>query len=147
VITSVNLCGTPFQSNTDSTRLQMASKQIQQTLTHPNCETPYVIDENYDKITKYSKTGICYAEDDGCVMFKNDDIIVVNYNKGMSIHEIPIIKKTHGIYGSRLRNCMSQNTQFQKGEIIFEYDCFSNAIPSWGYNVSSAYNVWFGFNL
>lgn len=147
MITSVNLCGSPFQSNTDSTRLQMVSKQVQQTLTHVNCEIPYVIDQNYDKISKYSKTGIQFAKGSGSILFKNSEIIVVNYDHGgLEIHEIPAIKKTHGVYATCLRNVMDQDTKFNKGDIIFEYDCFSNGIPSWGYNVNTAYDNFFGWN-
>jgi hypothetical protein len=146
MITSVNLCGTPFQSNTDSTRLQMVSKQVQQTLTHKNCDIPYVIDENYDKISRYSKTGIFFTPDNGEVLFKNDDLIIVNYNNsGIEIHETPPYRKTHGIYACSLRNIMDQNTKFNKDDILFEYDCFNKGMPCWGYNVFSAYNVWFGF--
>jgi len=148
VITSVNLCGTPFQSNTDSTRLQMASKQIQQTLTHKNCQIPYVIDENYDKITKYSNTGILFAKDSGEILYRNADILIVNYKKsGMEIHEVPEVKKTHGVYACTLRNILKTGDHFNKGDILFEYDCFNRGVPSWGYNVSTAYNVWFGLNL
>jgi DNA-directed RNA polymerase subunit beta len=147
LITSVNLCGTPFQSNTDSTRLQMVSKQIQQTLTHVNCEIPYVIDQNYDKISKYSKTGIQFAKGSGSILFKNTEIIVVNYDHGgLEIHEIPAIKKTHGVYATCLRNIMEQDTKFQKDDIIFEYDCFDHGIPSWGYNAFTAYDNFFGYN-
>lgn len=147
MITSVNLAGIPFQSSTDSTRLQMASKQVQQTLTHINCDIPYIINNNYDKLTRHSELGICLAKDKGNVIFKNDDIIILNYNTdGIEIHEIPPIKKTHGIYSSCLRNALSKNTEFNAGDVIFEYDCFTNGIPSWGYNAFTAYNVFFGFN-
>lgn len=147
MITSVNLCGIPFQSSTDSTRLQMASKQIQQTLTHKNCEIPYVIDENYDKISKYSELGVYFAKDDGHVVFKNDDIIIVTYkNLGIEIHEVPIIRKTHSVYASELRNILNTGDYFKKNDVLFEYDCFNGGIPCWGYNVFSAYDVWFGFN-
>lgn len=147
MITSVNLCGTPFQSNTDSTRLQMVSKQIQQTLVHKNCETPYVIDENYNMISQYSPLGIYIAKDNGYVTYKNSDIIVINYNDlGVEVHEIPEIKKCSAIYASNLRFCLDQGTHFKKGDIIFEYADFRNGVLSCGYNVFSAYNVWFGFN-
>ena len=145
MITSVNLSGAPFQSSTDSTRLQMASKQIQQTLTSLNCEVPYVIDDNYDKITKYSELGIGIAKDSGSIVFRNEDIMIVNYNNfGIETHEIPPIKKTHSIYASQLRNALNKNDQFNKGDVLFEYDCFNGGIPSWGYNALTAYNVFFG---
>ncbi len=104
MITSVNLAGTPFQSSTDSTRLQMASKQIQQTLTHHNCEIPYVIDDNYDFITRYSELGICLAKENGTIVFSNSDIVIVNYiNLCIDINEFPQNKKTLFIYVSQLR--------------------------------------------
>lgn len=147
MITSVNLAGTPFQSSTDSTRLQMASKQIQQTLTSKNCEVPYVIDNNYDQITRHSEIGINIAKEQGEVVFKNDDLIILNYEtQGIEIHEIPPVRKTHGIYASQLRSSLPKNTTFNKNDIIFEYDCFNGGVPSWGYNAFTAYNVFFGFN-
>ena len=87
MITSVNLCGTPFQSNTDSTRLQMASKQIQQTITHLNCDIPYVIDENYDKITKY------YISQDHYKIQTNDTRLIDN-NKLIKCY----VSQQKGIY-------------------------------------------------
>ncbi len=146
MITSVNLCGTPFQSNTDSTRLQMASKQIQQSLTHINCEIPYVIDNNFNQITNYSNLGILLSPTDGKILYRNDDIIICDFGNKIQTYEIPPIKKTHGIYSSSLRNALNTGDKFKKGDVIWEYDCFNNGIPSWGYNVFSAYNVFFGFN-
>jgi hypothetical protein len=148
LITSVNLAGTPFQSSTDSTRLQMASKQIQQTLTHHNCQIPYVIDDNYDQITRYSNLGIALAKESGKVVFRNSDIIIVNYRTlGVEIHEIPPLKKTHGIYASQLRFALNKDDKFNKNDVIFEYDCFNGGTPSWGYNVFTAYNIFFGLIL
>lgn len=147
MLTSANLCLTAFQSNTDSTRLQMASKQIQQALTHPNCEIPYVIGENYDKISNYSPLGLFLAEYDGSVVYKNNDLIIIKYdNDKIVVKDIQSIIKTHGIFASRLRFCLEQDEEFKKGDVIFEYDCFTGGIPSSGYNAFTAYNVWFGFN-
>lgn len=145
MITSVNLAGTPFQSSTDSTRLQMASKQIQQTLTHHNCQIPYVIDDNYDQITRYSNLGIAIAKEEGEVAFRNDDIIIINYKTlGIETHEISPTKKTHGVYASQLRSALNTKDKFNRGDVIFEYDCFNGGTPSWGYNAFTAYNVFFG---
>jgi hypothetical protein len=151
LITSVNLSGVPFQSSTDSTRLQMSSKQLQQTSTHPNCDIPYVIESNYDQISRYSKLGIEFASCDGNVVFKNAELMIVNYNEsaggggdGLKIFEIPPVKKTHGAFSSRLRSALAQGSKFIKDEMLFEYDCFNNGIPSIGYNAFTSYNIWFG---
>lgn len=147
MITSVNLAATAFQSNTDSTRLQMSSKQLQQTLTHPNCDIPFVVGSDYDQISKYSNLGIEFASGPGNVVFKNNDLMVVNYdNGGLKIHEIPQIKKVFGIYGIKLRSALAQGTKFNGRDILFEYDCFRNGIPVSGYNAFTAYNIFFGFN-
>jgi len=152
LITSVNLSSVPFQSSTDSTRLQMSSKQLQQTLTHPNCDIPYVIESNY-QISRYSKLGIEFASGDGSVVFKNAELMIVNYDEsadgrgdGLKIFEIPPVKKTHGVYSSKLRSALAQSSKFGVSDVLYEYDCFSGGVSSIGYNAMTAYNIFFGFN-
>jgi len=95
MIVSVNLNTIPFLSSTDSTRASMSAKQIQQALTSLNCQIPYVIGSNYRTVTETSRMGIILAKDDGKVIYKNQDIMIVQYynlNKVQDIH-IPPIKK------------------------------------------------------
>jgi DNA-directed RNA polymerase beta subunit len=147
-IVSSNLAGQPFDGSCDSTRMQMAAKQITQALTHTNCEIPYVTSTDYRDITNNSPLGICIAKDDGNVIYKNNDIIVIHYtglNK-IEIKEIPLIKKSIGIFSSSLRFCLPSNTPFMKGDIIYEYDCFRTGVPSFGYNAYTAMMPFFGYN-
>lgn len=148
MIVSVNLNTIPFLSSTDSTRASMSAKQIQQALTSPNCEIPYVIGSDYRTVTETSKMGIILAKDDGEVVYKNKDIIIVKYsnlNKIQDIH-IPPIKKTSSSFGTKLRNTLEIGMKFKKGDILAEYDCFIDGVPSYGYNVFTAFMPWFGFN-
>ncbi|HOD62374.1 MAG TPA: hypothetical protein PKG96_09785, partial [Bacilli bacterium] len=148
MIVSVSLNTIPFLSSTDSTRASMSAKQIQQALTSLNCEVPYVIGSDYRTVTETSRMGIILAKDDGEVIYKNRDILIVKYNnlnKTQDIH-IPPIKKTSSSFGTKLRNSLESGKKFQKGDILAEYDCFMNGVPSYGYNVFTAYMPWFGYN-
>ena len=148
MITSIQLASIPFLGSTDSTRLQISSKQIQQGVTSLNCEIPYTISNNYNQITQNSKFGILIAEDDGKVIFNDSNIIIIFYENldKIKVHKIPSIKKTSVDYASKLRNCLDENSNFQKGDVIFEYDCFNNGIYSFGYNVNTAFMPFFGYN-
>ncbi len=148
MITSINLSAIPFISQTDSTRLQMSSKQVQQSLTSLNCEIPYVVSNEYFHITKNSHLGILLAKDDGEIIFKDENIIILRYFNIDEIksYQIPPLKKCTGIYASHLRFCLEEGTKFKKNDIIYEYDNFINGIPTFGYNVQTAYMSLFGYN-
>jgi DNA-directed RNA polymerase subunit beta len=148
MITSVNLAAIPFIAQTDSTRLQMSSKQIQQSLTTLKCEKPYVISNTYYTITNSSKLGIRIAEDDGEVLFQDDYLIIYVYkNLQQSCTDyIPKLQKTHSVYCSELRHCLKTGDKFRKGDIIWEYDCFYDGIPSFGYNTHCLFIPFFGYN-
>lgn len=148
MITSVNLSPIPFQSSTDSTRLQMSSKQIQQSLTHPNCEIPFVIGNNYEYLTNNSTLGVYKAKDDGQVVFSNYDLLILHYKNfdTIDVRHIPPVKKAYANFGSQLRSHLHEGDKFNQGDILYEYDCFTNGIPTPGYNVFTAYMPWFGFN-
>ncbi|MCF7910851.1 hypothetical protein K9L16_04220 [Candidatus Pacearchaeota archaeon] len=147
-ITSVNLSALPFMGSCDSTRAQMASKQMSQALTHPNCEIPYVISNEYRNLVNSSFLGICIAKDDGEVIFNASEILIIYYTnlKKLQVFQVSIIKKTSSMFASSLRFILPQDSKFKKNDIIFEYDGFKNGIPSFGYNVMTAYMAGFGFN-
>lgn len=148
-INSINLSTLPFMGSCDSTRAQMASKQINQALTHPNCEVPYVLSDEYRNFVKNSTFGILIAEDDGKVIFNNNEIMVIYYNniKDVKVYSIPYYKITSEIFSSQLRFSLQKDKKFNKGDIIYSYDCFRNGFPSYGYNVMTGYFNFFGYNF
>lgn len=148
MIVSVNLNTIPFLSSTDSTRASMSAKQIQQALSGPNTEIPYVIGSDYDTVTKSSKLGITLAKDDGEVLYKNQDLLIVQYKNLNKVQDIylPPIKKTSSSFGTKLRYVIAEKQKFKKGDILANYDCFLDGVPSYGYNTFTAFCPFFGFN-
>jgi hypothetical protein len=127
----------------------MAAKQLAQSLSHKNCQIPYVIGKDYKHLSENSSSGLCFAEDEGQVYFSKDDLIIYHYkNKNdLQVKYIPPIKKTHGIFASSLRHSLKENDIFNFGDIIYEYDCFNNGIPSVGYNAFISLMPAFGMNF
>ncbi len=148
MLTSVNVSPIPFQASIDSTRLNMACRQISQSLSDVNTQIPYVISNNYRQLVTTSKLGICVAEDDGKVIFNRGGVMIVFYkNKGsIDIKNIPHIMKTVGNFASPLRFSLPKFSEFKKGDILYEYSEFTNGIPSYGYNVFVGFLPFYGYN-
>lgn len=124
----------------------MSAKQFSQSLTHLNCEVPYVIGNEWRELSKTSALGVSYAEADGEVIYSKNDILIEHYPKlnKVNVDRIPPIMKTSSIFGSRLRHSLKKGTQFHKGDILYEYDSFNSGLPTSGYNVWTAYCPFFG---
>ena len=148
MLTSINLNSVPFLSSTDATRASMASKQIQQALTSPNTEIPYVIGSDYYHIRDNSSMGINLAKDDGKVIYKNQDLLIVFYKNLNNLEElyIPPVKKTHSNFGTSIRSSLNINDEFKKGDVLSSYDCFLDGIPTYGYNTFTGFFPFFGYN-
>ena len=148
MITSINLSTIPFISQTDSTRLQMSSKQVQQSLTSPECDIPFVCSEDYTNLSYNCHMGILYAKHNGKILFNDDDIIILCYDniEEIKTYKIPPFKKCSANYASKLRFSLKKGTIFKKNNIIYEYDNFLNGIPTFGYNMNTAFIPFFSFN-
>lgn len=147
MLTSTNLSVVPFISSTDATRLQMASKQLSQAVGHPNCKVPYVLGKDWPYLTEITKLFRQEAECGGEVLYENRDLMIVLYeNDKLEILETPEVLHTSQSVGTKLRNRLDIGT-FSKGDILYEYDCFINGIPSFGYNLNVAFMPFFGINF
>ena len=148
MITSSVLGLVPFISCTDSTRVQMAAKQISQSLSHLNCQIPYIVSSNSHYIQTESGIGIKLARMDGEVLFNDYELFIIKYDDGeLEFDSLPLYKKTHGEFCATLRYCIPRKSKFKKGQLLWEYDSFLNSIPVFGYNVFSAYFPFFGFTF
>lgn len=147
MIVSTSLSPIPFISHTDSTRLQMSAKQLKQSLTNLNVERPYVIGDKWKSLL-HNQIFRKEADKSGEVIYKNDEILIVLYdNKDLYTFNIERYKQTCYNFVSELRYCIQQGEKFKKNDILFEYDCFLNNVPSFGYNANVAYMPIFGFNF
>jgi len=148
--TSCNLCSIPFLSNTDTTRLQMSSKQLSQTLGNLKCEIPKVIGSNYRYLSNSSSLFKLTAPLPGRIVYINNEILILIYHlrngkDDLQVIPIPRITVCSSLYGTRLR-FIKELGDFNAGELIYEYDAFYNEIPTFGYNTMTAYMPFFGLN-
>ncbi|MEM4385332.1 MAG: hypothetical protein QXD03_02155 [Candidatus Anstonellales archaeon] len=149
MIIGPNLSAIPFVSSTDSTRLQMSSKQLPQSVTSLNCEIPKVLSDNWEYLS-FAPMFRRVAEYDGEVLYSNDDFIIVMFRDGdrdfIEVIDAPVIKNIYSYYAISIRNRLSGGDEFREGDMIYEYDSFIEGIPSFGYNLFTCYLPWFGFN-
>ena len=148
MLTSVNVSPIPFQASIDSTRLNMACKQISQALPDSNTEIPYVLSDNYRHMVDTSLLGICKAKGDGKIIYNNDGVLIIFYKdlNEIDIRYAPQTMKTTGNFASPLRHSVPQFSEFKKGDILYEYSEFRNGTPSYGYNTFVGFVPFFGFN-
>ena len=147
MLTSTNLSVIPFLGHCDNARLQMSAKQLAQSLTHLNCEVPKVVGHDYHYLSDTSRRYKCVAPLPGEIIFVDNEIMIVNYfnndNRILQIYEIPHILNTSSLFATQLRYKRNVGL-FNIGDLLFEYDCFHNNIPTYGYNVWTAYMSFFG---
>jgi len=147
--TSCNLCSIPFLGHTDSTRLQMSSKQLNQTLTHSNCEVPKIIGSDFRHLTDSSTLFKLNAVSDGVIQYQNNEIMIVVYSTSngdvMETYDTPNVRTCSGLYSTTLRY-RREVGPFKRGDILYEYDSFNFGLPSYGYNTWTAYVPFFGYN-
>lgn len=148
MITSISLSTIPFVSSTDTTRLQMSAKQLAQTLTHRNCKRPYVLNNNWPYLTNSSRLFRVQAKSNGEIIFANNDFMIVLYDETgeMVYYDTPRFRLTAKGFSTELRFKRDVG-EFSKGEILYEYDCFNDNIPTFGYNLNTMFFPFFGFNF
>jgi DNA-directed RNA polymerase beta subunit len=149
MIISSALSSIPLISLTDSTRLQMSSKQLGQCVTHVNCRRPYVIGDDWKYLSHSTAMSKKVAGVSGNIVYTNDDIMVVVFDNKpdlkIEVFEIPTVMSTAFSFGSKLRYKRDPG-EFEKGDLLFEYDNFIENTPCYGYNVNVAFMPWMGFN-
>ena len=151
MLTSTSLCPIPFLGHCDNSRLQMSAKQLSQSVTNPRCQVPKIIGENYRLLSDSTKLFKLTAPLNGIIRYVNDDIMLVNYQDhngnylSMDIFPIPPVMSCSGLYATRLRYKRDVG-YFKVGDLLYEYDSFKQSIPTYGYNLSTAYMSFFGLN-
>lgn len=149
MLTSTNLCVIPFLGHCDNARLQMSAKQLAQSLTHLNCQVPKVMCHDYYYLSDSSRKYRYSAITNGNIIYTNDDIMIVQHitDSGhyVEVFDVPQIMQTSSLFATNLRY-KRQVGPYLAGDTLFEYDCFHNNIPTYGYNLWTAYMSFFGLN-
>lgn len=169
------LCLTPALANFDTTRSSMTAKQIDQSVVSSNMEKPYVIAPNC-KI-RNSDLFTYHAEFDGELLFSDDNIMVVRYNKsGVESQELMNSddKHIHEDHGNlEIDEDVDVDTMvfsvpeykhtsdefavrirhkhkqksFSKGDLLYEYDTFKNGMPMISYNADIGFMAYMGLTF
>jgi DNA-directed RNA polymerase beta subunit len=141
-LVSVSLSHVPFLNSCDVSRLQMVSKYFGgQAVPHITNEIPKLLPLNAYKTSIYSDRFIKFAEDDGIVVYSNNDLMIVYYNNLNEFEDyyIPEYKFISSHFATKLRNKLSTGVKFNKGDILYEYAGFINGIPAPGFNARVAF--------
>ena len=128
----------------------MSAKQLGQSLTHLNCQVPRLIGHDYYYLSDSTRKFKYTSPFNGEIIYSNDEILIANMflDNGQSfleMFEVPNYMNTSSLYATQLRYKRSMGP-FSIGDILYEYDCFHNNIPTYGYNIWTAYMSFFGFN-
>jgi DNA-directed RNA polymerase beta subunit len=131
----------------------MSSKQIAQTTTNLRCEIPKIIGNKWQHLSDTTRLFKFTCPLDGEVVYSNEQLMIVNFYSSdspddgsfLKVFEVPEILQCSGLYATRLRY-KREIGPFQRGELLYEYDCFRQSIPTYGYTFNTAYMPWFGFD-
>lgn len=126
----------------------MSAKQLAQTVTHRDCRRPYTISPNWHYLTSTTRLFRAQAKSDGSIIYSNHELMIVIYDETeeLKIYECP--KYLHTSYGFATSLRFKREAgEFKKGEILYEYDCFIDSVPSYGHNVNAAFFPFFGINF
>lgn len=126
----------------------MASKQLSQTLTHFNCRRPYIIGQDWPHLTNTTRLFRLQAPFNGSILYSNNELMIILYDDTQEIKIVNIPEYLHTSYNfaTRLRYKHPVG-DFVKDDILYEYDNFIEGVPSYGYNVNTAYLPFFGINF
>lgn len=126
----------------------MSSKQLAQTVTHKSCRRPYTISPNWHYLTSTTRLYRAQAQYDGAILYLNDEIMIIMYDETeeLKIYETPRFFHTSYGFATEIRYKREEG-DFKKGDILYEYDCFIDGVPSYGHNIQSAFFPFFGINF
>ena len=127
----------------------MSSKQLVQSLTSMNCETPYIIGNDWQHLVDNSRLYRYEAEYNGQIIFHNSEIMIIMQNSPNTETQlltlsVPQIQTTTGLNAIRLRYIRDIGP-FSAGDLLYEYDSFKNTLPVYGYNKNVLYMNFFGY--
>lgn len=139
----------PFAAHVDASRTNMSAKQLLQVVTSDNCETPFIINKNYQAMTNINSPFVSYAEEDGLVLYSNFNFLIIYYLGSNTIKTlyIPDTKKmTNNTI--TLKYKISQETlKFKEGDTLFDYtgQSLESHVPKIGYRTNIMYGSFYGY--
>ena len=139
----------PWAAHVDASRTNMSAKQLLQTVTSDNNETPFVINKNYQAMTGINSPFIEYADEDGVVLYSGNNYLSIFYtttNVFKNVYCPPIKRMTNNTITLKFK--MSQaKPHFKKGSVLFDYtgQTQDSNVPKIGYRTSIMYGSFYGY--
>jgi len=138
----------PFAESVDASRTNMAAKQQTQAVISKNTDIPFMIDKEYKKLTTINSPFLEIAQDDGFVIFNNNELLIFYYKnqKKLITRYLPAYKKLVNI--SLSKKYVIKDRKFKKGDVLWDYTNLDieTKLPKIGYRAKIAYMQWFGYS-
>ncbi len=140
----------PFAAHVDASRTNMSAKQLLQTVTNDNNDTPFIINKNYNSMTKIDSPFLEYAKEDGIIIFSDYNYLVVFYLESNSLRSFycPKTKKlTNNTITLNHKLKMQGDNRFKKGDVLYDYtgQTRKEGVPNIGYRTKVMYGSFYGY--
>ena len=137
----------PFAGYVDSSRLNMTSKQLLQSVIGPNTETPLVIDKHFKKMTNINSLYTEYAQEDGHIIFSSNETILIYYPvlKKLVTKMVPPVKKM--INNALSLKYKAEVGPIKKNDLLCDYTNLDTdtLLPKLGYRANIMFASFFGY--
>lgn len=144
-VNSISTSFVPLCEHDDPVRLQMSSSQQRHAVMLKDFE-PAMVQSGIEGMYSDYTTFLYTAEDDGTVIYKNNEIVIVKYNAGSfkTFHVgyrklyISVLDFYHVYY--------NVGDKFKKGDIIAESNFMKSGKICLGKNIRCCITPWYGYN-
>lgn len=142
IINSFPILMTPFLSNDDQTRLQMASSQVKQSILLKESEKP-IVRSGVENLFLEQTLFLYRAKFDGIIEYINDDMMIVSYENGEK-ENIKLYYKDFII--DYIEPKLKEGESFNQGDILCESKFLKDGELSLGKNLLVGIMPWNGWN-
>lgn len=136
-----------FAGHTDNSRMNMAAKQITQTVISLNNDLPMFIDKYYKNLSEVNSQNTEYAKEDGYVLLSGN-VMIIYYPKMKKL-----ITRFLPAYRKLVNNSISlkykrEPGKMNKGDLLYDYSGvdINTHIPKIGYRTNILFSTFFGYN-
>ena len=144
-INSVNISQVPFCEHDDPVRLQMSSSQQRHAVMLKDFDQALVQSGTEGMFSKYTSF-LKVAKDDGKVIYKDNDFVIVKYING-ECETFHIGYRKLYISILDFYHCyFDVGDSFNKGDVIAESNYMKNSKITIGRNIRTCITPWYGYN-
>lgn len=144
-INSVSISQVPFCEHDDPVRLQMSSSQQRHAVMLREFDQALVQSGTEGMFSEYTSF-LKYAKDDGVMIYKDDDIVIVKYQTGECETFQVGYRKLYISILDFYHVYFNEGDHFKKGDVIAESNYMKNSKITLGRNINTCITPWYGYN-